>query len=65
MFGLEDAIMSCWSTKEDIELLCENVLEKDLSKDEIANVLMGIAGIHDMRCQKAFAIFEQGIQRPL
>lgn len=64
-FELEDSITSCWGTKEDISLLCERVLEDDLSKDTIANVLTGIAEIHEMRCRKLFEIFESMISSGL
>jgi hypothetical protein len=58
-FDLEQAIMACWSTKEDIRLISENIMEKNLSEDEIANSLIGIEAIHDMRVQKVFDIFEE------
>ena len=56
-FDLEENIMSAWSSKEDIDLVLENVLEKDLTKDEIANALMGISSLHQMRCEKLFDTF--------
>ena len=58
-FDLEDAIMSCWVTKEDIRLVSERVLEdEELSQDSLVNVLEGIAEMHNMRCKKLFEIFE-------
>jgi hypothetical protein len=61
-FDLEEAIMSCWGTKEDIQLVSERVLEDDeLSQDSLANVLTGMAEMHDMRCKKLFEIFEEMI----
>lgn len=58
-FDLEDAIMSCWGTKEDIRLVSERVLEdEELSQDSLVNVLEGIAEMHNMRCKKLFEIFE-------
>lgn len=61
-FELEDAIMSCWGTKDDVRLVSERVMEdEDLSQDSLANVLEGIAEMHDMRCKKLFEIFESMI----
>lgn len=58
-FELEQAIMSCWNTSEDIELLSSNVLEGDITDDDISNALIGIEKLHDMRCRKVFEIFEE------
>lgn len=58
-FDLEQAIMSCWNTADDIRLLSEAVIEQELSKDDINNTLTGIEQIHQLRCQKAFDIFEE------
>ena len=57
-FDLEQAIMVAWTTSEDIKLLLEAVCERVQTTDEIANVLIGIQSLHDMRCQKLFDIYE-------
>lgn len=58
-FTLEDAIMQAWGTKEDIGLLMERLLDgpDPLTEDQIANALLGIETLHDMRCQRLFEIF--------
>lgn len=61
-FDLEDALGACWGTKEDLELLYEEALEGDLSKEEIANALLGLIRLHDMRVARAFRIFEKLIR---
>lgn len=58
-FQLEESIMACWGTKEDIMLVSERIMEDDeLSTDSLTNVLVGVAEMHDMRCKKMFEIFE-------
>ena len=57
-FDLEERITSCWNTKDDIDLLCESILEKEITKDEIVNALIGISQLHEMRCDKAFETFK-------
>jgi hypothetical protein len=57
-FELEEQITACWNTKDDIDLLYETILEKDISKDEIANALLGISQLHEMRCDRAFETFK-------
>lgn len=57
-FDLEERMTACWNTKDDIDLLCESVLEKEMTKDEIINALIGIAQLHEMRCDRAFESFK-------
>jgi hypothetical protein len=58
-FNLEEAITECFTTSTDLNLISETVLEDDLSKDDLANALIGLSKLHEMRCQKVFKIFEQ------
>lgn len=62
-FDLEQAIMSCWNTADDIRLLSEAVLENEISPDEISNTLNGVEQMHQLRCQKVFDIFEELIKK--
>ena len=56
MMKLEDRIMSVWSTKEDIDTLLWAVMDKPLplSEDELANLIIGIAALHESRCQQLY-----------
>lgn len=57
-FDLENNIMSCWNTKDDIDLLADAIANKSMTQDEIQNALLGIASLHQMRCQKLMDTFE-------
>jgi hypothetical protein len=50
---LESAIMVAWQTVEDIELLYKHHGDAPIpmTEDEIANALLGIMILHDMRCE--------------
>ena len=61
-FDLEDALSSCWSTKEDLELLYEEALNGDSSREDLANALLGLIRLHDLRGAKAFRILEELIR---
>lgn len=61
-FDLEQAINSLFGTIDDLDLLIEDVLEKDSSKDEIANALIGIKTILNMKHQKIFDTFKAVFQ---
>ena len=57
-FELENNIMSCWNTTDDIKLLADQISNKGMSEDEIQNALLGILSLHEMRCQKLMDTFE-------
>jgi hypothetical protein len=64
-FDLEDQIMKCWNTKDDVSLLAESILDSNLDADEISNALIGIAQLHELRCKKLFDTFEYLISKGL
>lgn len=58
-FDLEQNIMRCWNVTEDIDLLYENVMENDdMSKDDIANALLGMKQLYEMKFNKLWDNFE-------
>lgn len=59
LMKLEDHIMSVWSTKEDIDTVLWAVMDKPqpLSEDDLANLLIGIAAMHDARCQQLYETY--------
>ena len=58
---LEQSIMACWGTKEDLQLLYENMVEAGENED-LVNAALGLVQIHEMRCKKLFSIFEEMIK---
>lgn len=62
-FDLEQNIMRCWNVTEDIDLLYENVMENsDMTTDDIANALLGMKQLYEMKFEKLWANFEQLIK---
>ncbi len=58
LYELEQPIMACWNVTEDINTLFKHVIEHDLTKDEITNVLLGLKALYDMKFQDLFEEFE-------
>lgn len=58
-FDLEQGIMKCWNVTDDIDLLYRNVMEKGLTTDEIANALLGIKTLYEMKFDETFDCFTQ------
>ena len=57
-FDLEQDIMKCWNVTEDIDLLYRTVMEKDLSTDDVANALLGMKTLYEMKFEEMFNHFE-------
>jgi hypothetical protein len=59
-FNLEAEIMSVWNTKDDLESITSRMMDDPdpMSEDDIANVLIGLTELHDIRCKKLFDVFE-------
>jgi hypothetical protein len=64
-FDLEQNIMKCWNVTEDIQLLNKNVLEKDMSVDDISNFLLGLKTIYDAKFEELFDNFSELIEKGL
>ena len=62
-FDLEQHILKCWNITEDINLLNYNVLEKDMSKDEISNYLLGLKTIYECKFSELFDTFGELIEK--
>jgi hypothetical protein len=61
-FELEEAIMACWNTADDLKLVTQQILDGADDKDNLANALIGIQELHNLRCQRVFDIFESLIE---
>ena len=61
-FDLEQQIMDCWRVTDDMKILTEEVIEGDFSKDQIANVLIGLEQLYSIKFDKMFRTFEQYIK---
>ena len=59
-FNLEAEIMNVWNTKDDLESITHRMMDDPdpMSEDDIANVLIGLSELHDIRCKKLFNVFE-------
>jgi len=60
-FDLEQQIMLTWQTKEDLETFLEAYMDgtTPMTEDQTHNLVYGIVCMHDLRCNKAFHLFEK------
>lgn len=57
-FDFEQCIMNAWNITDDLQLIYENLLENDMSSDEIANVIIGLKSLYQMKFDKLWNGFE-------
>lgn len=64
-FDLEQAIMAAWGTKEDLELFVKQLCDgpRQMTEDEIWNMVYGIACLHNARSEAVFELYEEYIAR--
>ena len=57
-FDFEQQITKCWLVTDDIYDLSEAIIERDLSHDQITNVLFGLKEIYEIRFNTLWELFE-------
>ena len=59
-FDLETDIMNCWNVVEDIKELNRSMLDRrKMTEDEIANYLIGLEAIYQVKFERLFETFEK------
>ena len=58
-FDLEQLILKNWEITTEIKYLQELVLEGDPTKDQIANYLLGLETIYEVKFNKLWDCFEE------
>ena len=64
MQDLEQHIMECWQLVDDVKLLYEQVMDKDLNEDQdkLSNALLGLYTIYGMKFERAFNTYEEALK---
>lgn len=63
-FDFEQKIMQCWSVVEDIKTLNEQFQDNAsaMTHDQVANYLLGLETIYQVKFEQLFNMFEQMIR---
>ena len=64
MQDLEHHIMECWQLVDDVKLLYEQVMDKDLHEDQdkLSNALLGLYTIYGMKFGLAFDTYGEALE---
>jgi hypothetical protein len=57
-FDMEQEIMNCWNVCEDLETVCEGVLDREMTQDQIGNLLLGMKELYQLKFEKLWENFE-------
>jgi hypothetical protein len=57
-FDFEQQIQKCWIITDDIGEIAEGVLERDLTSDQVANALVGLQQLYELKFNKLWDLFE-------
>jgi hypothetical protein len=61
-FDFEQSIMKCWNITEELDTISSGVLEYNWSADQVANALIGLKEIYDLKFNQLFDEFERGVR---
>ena len=53
-YDVEEGILDCWHITDDLKTLTEGVLDGNLNADEIANALIGLQTLYQLKFDKLF-----------
>lgn len=62
-FDLEQQILRAWHIVDDIELLMKNYMDTEMNKDQVANYLLGLSTIYNLKFEEIFETFETLLKR--
>lgn len=62
LYEMEQPIMDCWGIVDDLKLVFHTLGEREVTDDELQNVLLGLFSLYDMKFEKLFKLYEQAIR---
>lgn len=57
-FDLEQEIMDCWHITDEIKLIYEYVMDGENDTDTVANMLLGLETLYNLKFDRTFRTFE-------
>jgi len=57
-FDLEQQILGAWRVTEDVKLILDTLQNRNMTQDEIANLLQGVVSLYELKFDQLFRTFE-------
>ncbi len=63
-FDFEQQLLECWNVTKDIKTVFEGVCDSSpaLTEDQIANALLGLETLYELKFNKLWSMFENGVR---
>jgi hypothetical protein len=61
-FDFEQELLKCWNVTDDLDMILEEVLERDLTQDQTANIILGMKTIYEIKFNRLWDMFEAGVK---
>lgn len=61
-FDLEQQILGAWRVTEDVKLILDTLQNRNMTQDEIANLLQGVVSLYELKFEQLFHTFELHLQ---
>jgi len=64
-FDFEQQLLECWNVTKDIRTVYEGVCDSSPARteDQIANALLGLETLYELKFNKLWSMFEQGVHQ--
>lgn len=64
-FDFEQQLLECWGVTKDIKAVYEGVCDSSpaMTEDQIANVLIGLETLYELKFNKLWSMFEEGVHQ--
>ena len=64
-FDFEQQLLDCWNITKDLKTVYEGICDSSpaLTEDQIGNALMGLETLYELKFNKLWAMFENGVNQ--
>ena len=64
-FDFEQQLLECWNVTKDIKTVYEGVCDSSppMTEDQIANALLGLETLYELKFNKLWSMFENGVSQ--
>lgn len=57
-FDLEQQFLDLWKITDELELVYQRVMDRGMTTDEVANVLLGLVSLYELKFGRCWETFE-------
>ncbi len=64
-FDFEQQLLDCWNITKDIKTVYEGICDSSppMNEDQIVNALMGLETLYELKFNKLWSMFEDGVHQ--